>query len=126
MNDHSAPPSGISSTGIPGLDSVLQGGLPKGRVYLLQGEPGTGKTTLSLQFLFEGARTGERGLYITFSETREELESVAQSHNWDLSQISLLELSAIEQQLKPESQNTVFHPAEVEMNETTQILLAEV
>jgi circadian clock protein KaiC len=95
-------------------------------LYLLQGEPGTGKTTLAFQFLLEGARKGEKGLYISFSETREELQAVADSHGWDLTNISLLELSAIENQLKPESQNTVFHAFEVEMNQTTDILLAEV
>jgi circadian clock protein KaiC len=113
-------------TGISGLDQILDGGFPENRIYLLQGEPGTGKTTLSLQFLFEGARSGEKGLYITFSETKEELHAVARSHGWDLSQISLLELSAIEEQLQPESQNTVFHPAEVEMNQTTKVLIEEV
>ncbi len=118
--------SNITRTGVPGFDQVLGGGLPSQRLYLLQGEPGTGKTTLSLQFLLEGAKRGERGLYVTFSETKEELEAVARSHDWDLSQISLLELSAIEQQLRPEAQNTVFHPADVEMNATTKVLLNEV
>ncbi|MGE3263514.1 MAG: ATPase domain-containing protein [Bacteriovoracia bacterium] len=116
----------ICETGIPGFDQILKGGLPRNRLYLLQGEPGTGKTTLSLQFLFEGARKGEKCLYITFSETKEELQAVARSHGWNLDSISLLELSAIEQQLKPESQNTVFHPAEVEMNETARLLMDEV
>lgn len=115
-----------SGTGIKGLDVILQGGLPRNRLYLLQGEPGTGKTTIALQFLLEGARQGENVLYITFSETKEELEQVARSHGWDLTKVSLLELSAIEQQLKPEFQNTVFHPVEVEMNQTTQILFEEV
>ncbi len=113
-------------TGIKGLDDILRGGLPADRLYLLQGEPGTGKTTLALQFLLEGARQGERVLYVTFSETQEELKAVADSHGWDLSAVSLLELSAIEQQLKPQAQNTVFHPSEVEMNETTQVLMDEV
>jgi circadian clock protein KaiC len=95
-------------------------------MYLVQGQPGTGKTTMALQFLLGGAEKGERGLYITFSETREELESVAISHGWDLGKIEMLELSAIEAKLAPNAQNTVFYPAEVEMNETTQILLDEV
>lgn len=112
--------------GVAGLDLVLRGGLPRNRVYLVQGEPGTGKTTLAMQFLMEGARRGEQGLYITFSETREELEEVGLSHDWSLDRIALLELSSIEQQLKPEAQNTVFHPAEVEMNQTTQLLIQEV
>src|ERR1044071_1235301 len=85
-----------SPTGIAGLDIVLGGGVPTNRLYLLQGEPGTGKTTLALQFLMEGSRLGEKGLYITFSETKEELESVAHSHGWQLGNIALLELSAIE------------------------------
>lgn len=113
-------------TGINGLDNVLSGGLPRNRLYLLQGEPGTGKTTLALQFLLTGASKGEKGLYITFSETKDELEAVAKSHGWDVSSLSLLELSAIEEQLKPEFQNTVFHPSEVEMNETTKILFETV
>jgi circadian clock protein KaiC len=113
-------------TGIVGLDLILKGGIPKSRIYLVQGEPGTGKTTLALQFLMEGARNGEKGLYITFSETKEEIEAISESHGWDISKIALLELSSIEQQLKPESQNTVFHPSEVEMTQTTEILLAEV
>jgi circadian clock protein KaiC len=116
----------LCRTGVPGLDQILNGGLPANRLYLLQGEPGTGKTTMALQFLMEGVRLGETSLYITFSETRDELESVANSHGWDVSNIALLELSAIEQQLKPEAQNTVFHPSEVEMNETTKILMEEV
>lgn len=112
--------------GVSGLDQILDGGLPKHRVYLLQGEPGTGKTTLALQFLIEGLKAGEKCLYITFSESRDELMAVADSHGWDLSKLALLELSAIEQQLKPEAQNTVFHPSEVEMNQTTDLILAEV
>ena len=116
----------LVATGISGLDIVLNGGLPKERLYLLQGEPGTGKTTLSLQFLLEGVKRGEKTLYITFSETKEELLAVAKSHGWDLSHINLLELSSIEDQLGPEAQNTVFHPSDVEMNQTTELLIAEV
>lgn len=112
--------------GIAGLDAVLGGGLPKHRLFLVQGEPGTGKTTLALQFLMEGARNGEKGLYITFSESREELMGIASSHGWNLDGISLLELSALESQLQPEAQNTVFHPAEVEMNQFTELVLGKV
>ena len=113
-------------TGINGLDSILCGGLPKNRLYLMQGEPGAGKTTIAFQFLLEGIRLKEKCLYISFSESREELEAVANSHGWDISNIDLLELGSIEEQLKPESQNTVFYPSEVEMNQTSKFLYAEV
>ncbi len=82
------------STGITGLDDALGGGLPKDRFYLIQGDPGVGKTTLALNFLLEGASRGESALYITLSETREELQAVAGSHGWDLSRLTLLDLIA--------------------------------
>jgi circadian clock protein KaiC len=110
------------STGVPGLDHVLCGGLPRNRLYLLEGDSGVGKTTLALQFLLEGARQNESCLYITLSETKDELLQVASSHGWSLDKIHLLELSAIEQQLKSETDHTFFHPSEVELNKTTKIL----
>ena len=113
-------------TGIAGLDEILHGGLPAHRLYLLQGDPGVGKTTLALQFLLEGVRLGEPALYITLSETREELVEVANSHGWSLEGLSIFELSAMEQQLAQSAQNTLFHPADVELNSTTQMLLAEI
>lgn len=113
-------------TGIAGLDDVLAGGLPRDRLYLLQGDPGVGKTTLALQFLLEGERRGEKGLYITLSETRTELLGVAESHGWKLDGLSIVELSAIEQQLNESQQNTFFHPSELELNKTTKILTDEV
>lgn len=113
-------------TGIRGLDTILNGGFPLNRLYLMQGEPGTGKTTIAFQFLLEGVRAGEKCLYISFSESREELETVATSHGWDISKLNMLELGSIEDQLKPESQNTVFHPSEVEMNQTTSVLYSEI
>lgn len=113
-------------TGISGLDTILNGGIPENRLYLMQGEPGTGKTTISFQFLIEGLKAGEKCLYISFSESREELQSVADSHGWDISSLHMLELNSIEDQLKPESQNTIFHPSEVEMNQTTEVLFSEV
>jgi circadian clock protein KaiC len=113
----------VLKTGIAGLDHVLCGGLPKNRLYVLQGEPGTGKTTLSLQFLREGARLGEKVLYITLSETRDEVNAVAKSHGWDLSGVTLLDLSAIETELDPDAQNTLFHPSEVELTRVTKLLL---
>lgn len=78
-------------TGVPGLDEVLLGGLPQAHTYLVEGHAGTGKTTLALQFVIEGARAGERCLYVTLSETKAELEEAAQSHNWSLDGISIAE-----------------------------------
>jgi len=113
------------STGIDGLDDVLSGGLPRNRMYLVQGDPGVGKTTLGLQYLLRGQREGERGLYITLSETDEEIRAVSASHGWDLSGVSLYELSAAEQLLQTE-ENTVFPASEVELREIMTTLLAEV
>ena len=111
------------ATGISGLDEILGGGLPPRRLYLIQGAPGCGKTTLALQFLLTGARQGEKVLYISLSETREEVEEVARSHGWPLETIEIVELSAIDQQLAAEAQNTLFHTSEVELTETTKLLL---
>ena len=112
--------------GVAGLDDILNGGLPSNRVYLIEGEPGTGKTTIALQFLMEGARLGESGLYITLSESKEELESVAHSHGWSLDGFSIYEMIPAEDSLKPESQYTIFHPAEIELTETTKAVLEQV
>ncbi|MDB6152682.1 MAG: kaiC [Chthoniobacteraceae bacterium] len=112
--------------GVEGLDEILEGGVPRDRLYLIQGEPGVGKTTLALQFLLEGIRQGESVLYITLSETKEELEIVASSHGWDLGNITLFELSAIEEKLRGETESTFFHPSEVELNRTTQALMEEI
>ena len=116
----------MAPTGIAGLDHVLTGGLTANRLYLVQGKPGVGKTTMALQFLMEGVRRDEPGLYITLSETKEEIDGVAKSHGWDLSRIRVLELSAIEEVLAEGKENTFFHPSELELNKTTQILLNEV
>src|SRR4026207_2258353 len=123
-NESPSHPSPVS-TGIEGLDDVLRGGFPANRLYLIQGDPGVGKTTLALQFLLEGARTGEPGLYITLSETKDEIETVARSHGWDLDQIHLYELSSIEQKIRGDSESTFFHPSEVELSRTTEALIAE-
>src|SRR5262249_52923071 len=96
-------------SGVEGLDEVLAGGLTRDCFYLIQGDPGSGKTTLALQFLLEGLRRRESVFYVTVSETRAELLKVAQSHGWSLEKIPLMELSAIEQLLRPEAQTTVFH-----------------
>jgi circadian clock protein KaiC len=114
------------SMGVPGLDAVLDGGLPAKRLYLIQGDPGVGKTTLALQFLLEGVRRGEPGLYISLSETKDEIEVVAKSHGWDLDGIHLYELSAIEEQIRGDSESTFFHPSEVELNRTIGALIDEV
>ena len=116
----------LVATGIEGLDHVLDRGLTANRLYLIEGNPGSGKTTLALQYLLEGARRGERGAYVTLSETQEELEAVAQSHGWSLDHINICELTATEDSLKPEAQYTMFHPSEVELNETTKTVLAEI
>src|SRR5689334_1902971 len=116
----------VLATGIAGLDHILRGGLPADRLYLLRGEPGSGKTTLALQYLLAGIEAGESGLYITLSETKDEVEAVARSHGWNLDRLAIFELSALEQQLKHDEQNTVFHPSEVELNETTEALLAKI
>lgn len=123
MNTLSFASTARCRTGIEGLDEVLRGGLPRDRMYLVLGEPGVGKTTLGLQFLLEGVKAGEKGLYITLSETKAELHEVATSHGWDLSQIELFELSAMEAQIRSDTDNSFFSPSEVELNRTTRVLL---
>lgn len=117
---------GLADTGVAGLDAILSGGLPRGRLYLVQGSPGAGKTTLGLQFLLEGTKRGEKGLYITLSETQSELEAVAASHGWSLDGIAVLELDPGAADLHADSQQTVFPTAEVELGETMRTLLDEV
>jgi len=113
------------STGIPGLDDILGGGLTPQRVYLVEGTPGTGKTTLGLQFLLDGVARGERGLYITLSETADELRAVAASHGWSLDALAIHELAG-DEAFDPDSQQSVFHPSEVELGETTRRVMDEV
>jgi circadian clock protein KaiC len=112
-----------ASTGIEGLDYILGGGFPINRMYLLEGDPGAGKTTTALQFLLAGARNGEPGVYATLSETEEELRDVAASHGWSLDGITICELQTAEESLKADSQYTLFHPSEVELSETTRAVL---
>jgi circadian clock protein KaiC len=114
------------STGIMGLDSIIEGGLPENHIYLVEGEPGTGKTTVALQFLFEGIKNGESVLYVTLSETKKELQDIARTHGWSLEGLNIFELVPSGESLKPESQYTIFHPSEIELNETTSAVLEEV
>lgn len=116
----------LATTGIEGLDDVLGGGLRIQRLYLIEGVPGSGKTTLSLQFLKSGAELGEPVLYVTLSETADELREVAESHGWSLDGISIRELIPSESALHPEEQYTMFHPADVELSETTKVILSDV
>ena len=103
------------SSGVPGLDAVFAGGLAAGRMYLVEGDPGAGKTTLSLQFLLDGLKTGERALYITLSESREELVASARTHGWSIDDITVRQYIAREDGLSADGQTTMFHPSEVEL-----------
>ena len=114
------------STGAAGLDDILGGGLPKGHLYLLEGEPGTGKTTIALQFLLEGIAGGERGIYVTLSESKHELQQVAVSHGWTTDALTIYEMVAPDEELGPEAQYTVFHPSEVELADTITAILEQV
>jgi circadian clock protein KaiC len=113
-------------TGIAGLDDILHGGLPAGHLYLFEGDPGTGKTTVALQFLLEGLRNGESVLYVTLSESKEELIQVAKSHGWPADSLPISELVPPEDDLRPEAQYTVFHPSEVELADTIAAILKQV
>jgi len=113
------------STGVEGLDAILGGGLPPRHLYLLEGTPGTGKTTLALQFLLAGAARGQRGVYVTLSETRLELNEVATSHGWSLDNIEIIELSP-DDGAAADEMYTVFHPAELELQETMSAVLGAI
>jgi len=115
-----------AQTGIRGLDDVLSGGLTRSRLYLLEGLAGAGKTTLAMQFLIEGARRGERVLYVTLSESEEEIRAVAASHGWTLDGITIRDFGPSEENLRPDEQYTMFHPSEVELGETMKAILADV
>ena len=112
-------------TGISGLDDILGGGLTPDRLYLVEGTPGTGKTTLGLGFLLAGAKIGETGLYITLAETEVELRAVAKTHGWSLDPISLFEMVPAEG-LAEDQEQTLLHPSEVELGETLRGIMAKV
>jgi circadian clock protein KaiC len=114
------------SSGCAGLDDVLGGGLPAGHFYLVEGEPGTGKTTLALQFVAEGIKRGEKVLYVTLSESGQELLTIAHVHHLAIDGSAVLEVRPSEEDLKPNGQYTVFHPAEVELSDRVQAIMAEV
>ena len=126
LEERVAPTSTRCSSGCIGLDDVLGGGLPLGHFYLIEGEPGTGKTTLALQFVAEGVKHGEKILYVTLSESRDELLAVAKMHGLRVDGSAMFEVRPNEQDLRPEGQYTVFHPAEVELNDRVQTIMAEV
>ena len=111
------------STGISGLDVILGGGLTKERLYLIEGDPGSGKTTLALQFLVDGASKGESVLYITLAENNIELRAVAQAHGLSLEGVHVHEVIPEESLLDPSEQYTVLHPSEVELGETNSLIL---
>lgn len=113
-------------TGTPGLDDVLRGGLISHRLYLVEGDPGAGKTTLATQFLLDGRNRGESCLYLTLSETKEELVAGAASHGWSLDGIEVVELGTEERDLSPEAHLTMYNPSEVELSETTRVVLEAV
>jgi circadian clock protein KaiC len=112
--------------GIAGLDDILAGGLERQRVYLLEGAPGTGKTTAAMSFLREGAVQGEKALYITLSETEDELRSAAQSHGWSLEGVDIFELAPPESLLDEQQQQSLLYSSDLELGETTRMIFAEV
>lgn len=118
--------STLLRSGVPGLDTVLSGGFTANRLYLIEGIPGAGKTTLAMQFLLEGVRLGETVLYVTLSETREELMEVAASHGWSLEGVHIHELAPPHDSLDPDSHYTMFHPSEVELGDTTKRIIEQV
>lgn len=114
------------SSGIEELDHILGGGFPAKRLFLIEGAPGSGKTTLALQFLLAGVKNSEKGLYVTFSESEDEIRAVAESHGWTLDEIHLQKLNNVGNRLKNEDQYTVFQPADVELSETVQHVIDDV
>ncbi len=119
----SAELTGQARTGIAGLDDILGGGFVRGRIFLLEGAPGTGKTTIATQFLLAGAADGERCLYVTLSETENELRAGAAAHGWDLAGIDVHELAPPESILDEEQQQSLLYSSDLELGETTRQLI---
>jgi circadian clock protein KaiC len=113
-------------TGIPGLDDVLGGGLTQGQLFLLEGSPGTGKTTIAMRFLLEGAKAGEKVLYVTLSETADELRTTAQSHGWDIADVEIFEVVPPESLLDSDQQQSLFYSSDLELGETTKLIFGAV
>ena len=120
------PPRNVANLGIDGLDDILLGGFTRDRLFLVEGMPGSGKTTLAMQFLLAGAAAGEPVLYVTLSETADELHAIAESHGWNLDGVHVRELTPSEDELETSEQNTLFHPSELELVDTTKRMLADV
>ncbi|MES2206014.1 MAG: ATPase domain-containing protein [Pseudomonadota bacterium] len=116
----------LVKTGIKEFDDILGGGLTANRVYLLHGSPGSGKTTLAMQFLMEGVKNNEKVIYITLSETKEELKATAEVHGWSLKGIDIFELVTSEEELHPENQYTMYQPSEVELSNTTKAIIKQI
>src|SRR4051812_15926803 len=115
-----------NSTGVEGLDLILQGGLVPARTYLVEGTPGAGKTTLAMQFLLEGLRREEKCLYVTLSERKYELEASAQTHGWSLDGIEIREYIISDASIERDKELTMFHSSEVELGETMARILRDI
>src|SRR5688572_18382419 len=120
------PHRAIIPTGIEGLDNILMGGLLPDGFYLIQGDPGSGKTTLALQFIQSRVRAGDRCLYITLTESRRDLESTCNSHGWSLEGIEIRDLTRAAETLSDDSRALVFDPADTELTEITKLIASDI
>lgn len=125
MNDNSESSGASISTGVEGLDDIMHGGLIPARSYLVEGTPGSGKTTLATQFLLAGTQRGEACMFVTLSESEEELQATASSHGWKLDGLTFVELIPSEESLNPDAHYRMYHPSEVELGETIKTVFAE-